>query len=318
MASTNNTTLTSKATTKINSDEGYAWCSLFVAEALFIITLNTLTMVVFLTKPTLRRRSTYLLINLAATDIGIGAFVMPISIYRRGNAYKLWKVDMTYEWFISSYGIDLFFFGCSLLFLVSISIERLHATTNPFRHRLISASTYKKWIAGVWVASAIYTSFTVAVLHFNLLGLYIWYIVAGCVLVSILILCVSYVAIFFAVRCRKQSETTSRHARKERNLTVTLAIVTLVSMTVWLPYVLFTFLEMKLTKTFSEEALLRVRSVCEVLFFANSFVNPILYTIRMTDFKKAFTTLIGFNHIQSGIYNSTDEEHSQGMRCSQF
>ena len=149
MAPTNNTTLTPEATTTINSEEGYAWCSLFVAEALFIIILNILTMVVFLTNPTLRKRSTYFPRNLAATDICIGAFVMPISIFRRGNAYKLWKIDMTYEWFISSYGIDTFFFGCSLVFLVSISLERLHATTNPFRHRLISASTYKKWIAGV-------------------------------------------------------------------------------------------------------------------------------------------------------------------------
>lgn len=296
--------------------EGYVWCSLFVAEAVLVIVLNISTIFVFIKNRRLRKRSNYLLINLSVTDVCVGAFVIPTSVFLRGNTYKLWSVEMTHKWFISAYGINTFFFGCSLAFLVLISIERLHATRNPFRHRLVSGSTYKKWIAGVWVASVICTSMIVSSLYFKLFGLYIWYVVAGCVLVSILILSASYIAIFVTVRCSKQpAEHIPHHARKERKLTVTLSIVTLVSLTVWLPYVLFTFLELKLTQMLSEEELLRVRSVCEVLFYANSFVNPILYTIRMSEFRRAFCSLLVskplHSDMNSNLNMSTFSSHAK-------
>ena len=275
----------------IISKEGYAWCALFITEAIIIITLNILAIIVFVKKPCVRKRSTYLLINLSVTDMCVGAVVKPTSIFRRGNTYGLWNVEMDRAWFISTYGIDTFFFGCSLAFLVSISVERLHATRYPMRHRLVSSSSYKIWIFSVWAASVICTSITVSFLHFNILGLHFWYIVAGCVLLSLLILSCCYMAIFVTVRYSKQPELGNRHARKEKKLTVTLFIVTLVSLSVWLPYVLFTFLEVKLTQAFSEETMLRVRSVCEMLFFANSFVNPILYTIRMPEFRKTISSL---------------------------
>ena len=284
-------TRTAKHTT---GEEGYAWCALFITEALIIITLNILTITVFVKTPCVRKRSTYLPINLSVTDMCVGAVVIPTSIFRRGNSYGLWNVEIDRAWFISTYGIDNFFFGCSLLFLVSISIERLQATRYPMRHRLVLSSSYKIWIFGIWAASGIYASITVSFLHFNILGLHLWYIIAGYVLLSLLVLSCCYMAIFVTVRYSKQPELGNR-ARKQRKLTVTLFIVTLVSLSVWLPYVLFTFLEVKLTQAFSEETLLRMRSVCEMLFFANSFVNPILYTIRMPEFRKAICSLLSIS-----------------------
>lgn len=274
-----------------DSKEGYFWCSIFIIEAFVIIILNILTIIGFVKKPCLRKRSTYLLINLSMADMGIGAIVIPASIFRRGNTYGLWNVEITDAWFISTYAVDTFFFGCSLVFLVSISIERLHATRHPMRHRMISGSSYKRWIFVVWTASVFYASTTVFSLHFSPLGLNVWYIVAGCVLVCLLTLSCCYMAIFATVRCTQRPELTNRHARTEQKLTVTLFIVTLVSISSWLPYVLFTFLEPKLVHLLSAEALLRLRNVCEILFFANSFVNPLLYTIRMPGFRKAISSL---------------------------
>ena len=305
----NNTTLISVKPTEtpkqFTSKEGYVWFSLFAAEAIIIITLNVLTIIVFIKNRYVRKRSTYLLVNLSVTDMCVGTFVIPTSIFRLGNTFKLWNVNMTYEWFTFTDGINTFFFGCSLAFLDSISIERLHATRNPFRHRLISTSTYKKWILGVWLATMIYTSILVAFSHSNLIGLHFWYVVAGSVLASLLILCINYIAIFATVRCSKQPEL-ANHTRKERKLTLTLSIVTLVSMLVWLPYVFFTFLESKLTQMFTEEGLLRLRCVCELLFFANSFVNPILYTIRIPEFKRAISSLVVSNSLPSNMNNGLD------------
>ena len=219
--------------------------------------------------------------------------MIPTSVFRRGNTYGLWNVEMTHAWFISTYGVDTLFFGCSLAFLVSISVERLYATRNPMRHRSMTGLAYKIWMSCIWVASFIYTSVVVLFLFYDILGLQIWYIVASCVFVSLLILSFSYCGIFVTVRYREQPQHVHRgQARKERRLTMTLFIVTLVSLSGWIPYVLFTFLESHLSRQFSPEALLRARGVCEALFFANSFVNPILYTIRMPQFRQASINLI--------------------------
>ncbi|CAH3188507.1 unnamed protein product, partial [Porites lobata] len=53
---------------------------------------------------------------------------------------------------------------------------------------------------------------------------------------------------------------------------VTLFITTLVSLLLWLPCNIYIL-------------------VAWFLFYANSLVNPILYTIRMPDFKKALLSL---------------------------
>ena len=250
--------------------------------------------IVFFTKDRhLRKRSTYLLINLSAADIGVGGLVIPTAVLRRGNTYALWNVELTPALLFSTYGVDTLFFGCSLAFLVSISVERLYATKSPMRHRSMTGLTYKIWMSCVWVASFIYTTVVILFLFYDIIGLQIWYIVASCVFVSLLILTFSYCAIFVTVRCSEQPQHSHRgQARKERKLTMSLFLVTLVSLSVWIPYVLFTFLESHLSRQFSPEALLRARGVCEALFFTNSFVNPILYTFRIPQFRRASINLV--------------------------
>ena len=282
-----------ESTLHINKKEGYFWCSLFILEAIIIVVLNMFTIIVFTKDRHVRKRSTYLLINLSAADIGVGGLVIPTAVFRRGSTYSLWIVEMTPAWFISTYGVDTLFFGCSLAFLVSISVERLYATRRPMRHRSMTGLAYKIWMSCVWVASFIYTTVVVLFLFYDITGLQIWYVVASCVFVSLLIVTLSYSAIFITVRYSKQPQHSHRgQARNERRLTMTLFIVTLVSLSVWIPYVLFTFLESYLSRQFSPEALLRARGVCEVLFFANSLVNPILYTIRIPQFRRASINLI--------------------------
>ena len=282
-----------ESTLHINKKEGYFWCSLFILEAIIIVVLNMFTIIVFTKDRHVRKRSTYLLINLSAADIGVGGLVIPTAVFRRGNTYSLWIVEMTPAWFISTYGVDTLFFGCSLAFLVSISVERLYATRCPMRHRSMTELAYKIWMSCIWVASLICSTVFVFFFFYDILGLQIWYVVASCVFVSLLILTLSYCAIFITVQCSEQPQHSHRgQARNERRLTMTLFIVTLVSLSVWIPYVLFTFLESYLSQRLSAEALLRARGVCEALFFANSFVNPIQYTIRMPQFRRASIHLI--------------------------
>ena len=80
---------------------------------------------------------------------------------------------------------------------------------------------------------------------------------------------------------------------RQRKLTVTLFITTLVSLLLWLPYNILLFLywstDISNSLSFQEDFDLTYSLI--FLFFANSLVNPILYTIRMPDFKKALLSL---------------------------
>ena len=82
-------------------------------------------------------------------------------------------------------------------------------------------------------------------------------------------------------------------ALRQRKLTVTLFITTLVSLLLSLPCSIVLFLHWSnvIWKPLSLPEHFRLAYSLQFLFYANSLVNPILYTIRMPDFKKALLSL---------------------------
>ena len=103
---------------------------------------------------------------------------------------------------------------------------------------------------------------------------------------------VSYVFIFVKLRFGNQP----RHhgaANRERKLTVTLFTVTSLSLLMWLPYVITTFLffATNILMSLSDMAFFRLQHVSIILLYANSFLNPILYTLRMPGFRWALKML---------------------------
>ena len=69
--------------------------------------------------------------------------------------------------------------------------------------------------------------------------------------------------------------------------------MTIVSLLLWLPYAVATFVyyttdsirSLSLTKR------IRLNSSLLLLFYTNSFVNPVVYTIRMPEYRKALLLL---------------------------
>ena len=94
-------------------------------------------------------------------------------------------------------------------------------------------------------------------------------------------------------RFRAYSQRHCAAALRQRKLTVTLFITTLVSLLLWLPYSIFVFLSWStdILSSLSFQEYFELKYSLIFLFFANSLVNPILYTIRMPDFKKALLSL---------------------------
>ena len=274
----------------LSLSECIPWMTVGLAESVAIVTLNLCTIIVFIRNRNLRKRSTYLVINLAVIDMFVGGVAVYHLFYRVGLFCNLW------EWYLTEYGASIFTQVLLVLFpmgsltnIASIALERVHATFLPFRHRVL-----KKWVYGLTIAVVWATSGLVSVsstLFF--IAKEIWYdIYTRYTLISIclLIICVSYASIVIKVRCGAQPQHHGS-ASRERKLTMTLLIVTVVSLMLCLPSVLLT-LVISISKPETVWSVpIHLIIALMFLFHANSLVNPMLYAIRMPEYRSAFLAL---------------------------
>ena len=179
----------------------------------------------------------------------------------------------------------------SLTNIAVISLERFHATFRPFRHRLMKRWVFLVAIAVVWVLSII--TLVVVGIEYSLMTRHPLYLSASYCCLCLIVTFVSYTSILFKFRFGAHPQRHCATALRQRKLTVTLFIITLVSFLLWLPYSIYFFVDW-LTDIFdslSPQELHRLIYSLSFLYYANAIVNPILYTIRMPDFKKALLSL---------------------------
>ena len=285
VSSQQNGTQTETSFLEISSSECIAWLTVFMAESVAIVTLNILTIIVFIKNHSLRKGSMYLVINLAVADVFVRGcseityFVWLGESCFFSNTQRLPPLVTIYILFL--------FHEASLKNLAAISLERAHTTFRSFRHRIIN-----KWVFGfvitiIWVTSgllpiAIYLSPN------SLSSNYIWSLFDG---FCLLVVCVSYVSIVakFSGGAHPQHHGA---ASREKKLTKTLLIVTVVSLLLLLPYTIFTVLSFYLPSSLRPYPVSsRLYGAFVVLVLANSLVNPILYAVRMPHFKRALVSL---------------------------
>ena len=136
----------------LSLSECIPWMTLGLAESVAIVTLNLCTIIVFMRNRNLRKRSMYLVINLAVIDMFVGAAVIMNQFYLPGVLCNLFK------WHSVEVGTSIFIrvlrslFPIAYLTNVIISaLERVHATFFPLRHRVLKKWVYQLMIAVVWV-----------------------------------------------------------------------------------------------------------------------------------------------------------------------
>ena len=272
----------------VSSSECIIWFTVFTAEFVAIVTVNLLSIILFIKKRSLRTRSMYLVISLTVADMlvgGLSGSVSQLDLLRKCHFVNFYLVHLKV---IIVLRINFLFFPfVSLTNIAAISLERFHATFRPFRHRLIKSWVYVVAIVVVWVSPIIIL--VIRDIEWFLIRhhLYLWE--SHCCLCLIVIF-VSYTSILFKFRFGAHPQRHCAAALRQRKLTVTLFITTLVSLLLWLPYGIYLFVvwlsgicnyRIAYPKGVTWGYLMRF------LFYANSLVNPILYAIRMPDFKKA-------------------------------
>ena len=168
----------------------------------------------------------------------------------------------------------------------------MHATLCPLKHRLLGNWIYVMAICVMWSFSAL-LDFAPLMLYtvekWNVKSESLYYNIrsALCLLV-LLVICVSYILIYIKVRCGPNLQHHGA-ANREKQLTVTLVVVTLVSLVTWQPGVVsFGLVQNQIISyhQMSFEWNLHIAVALSVMAMANSLVNPILYAVRMAEFRK--------------------------------
>ena len=191
-----------------------------------------------------------------------------------------------------------FFPSASLLNLTAISLDRTDATFHPFQHRLVKKKIFGVVIVAVWITAGLFTASIVGT-FFNRfsafeerINMYLSYF--SIFLFCLLIILVSYLSIAVNIVCGNQPYHHGA-TNRERKLTKTLFIITVASVLLTLPYVIFHihfYVSVLAVRFIFTETWFRLGLFAHFLFFANSFVNPVLYTFRMPEFKRALFALL--------------------------
>ena len=275
-----------------SSSECITWFALFLTESVAIVTVNLLSIILFAKNSNLRTRAMYLVINLTVADIFVGGISSIFLFEILGYDCKIVTVGSNTA---PEGNITLFVFRwfplASLTSIAVISLDRMHATFRPFRHRNIKKWVYWVTIGAIWVLAAVMsTAMTLVYLRSGRqvpLPLYLW--LSYCCL-CLLVISVSYSSIVVRYWCAARPQHHGA-TRRQRKLTVTLFIMTIVSLLMWLPYLIFTFVILTGRHSLSFQQMMRARFCLLLLFYTNSFVNPIIYTIRIPEFRKALIAL---------------------------
>ena len=179
------------------SPDDTIWFVVFVAEFIVIFVINASTAIAFARNRRLRKRTTYLIINLTAADLLVGAVSGPLDGYHEkikvgGHGFS-WRAFLTVT-------INSIFPLASQVNLSLIALERVHATLYPFRHCLIGKRTYHKIIICSWlVALLLVSAAAVLFLYKTATGPY-RYVWVSYTALTVLVLIIAYFVIISNVK----------------------------------------------------------------------------------------------------------------------
>ena len=271
------------------------WLAVLIPECLAIVIFNIITIIVFVKQRQLQRRSTYLIIHLTIVDLLVGAVSGPLQIERILRYCDLHNLPASnYTWSIRlQFAVLHLFSFTSLVNLVFVSLERLHATFRPFRHHFVKKWSYGVIITVIWLITTARESAQIVLKEKGISDFYIDSILyLPFYVISVFLICACYILIVFKVRCSRHPYHHGAASLRERKLTGTSLIVALVSLLSWLPVITFSIMiNLQKFSKFSLRSYFHIRVTGLLIFLINSIVNPVIYAMRMPEFRASLSKI---------------------------
>ena len=275
-----------------------SWFAVLGIVCLATVILNIITIIMFAKQRRLQRKSTYLIIHLAIVDLLVGAVTGPLRIESsRSLICHTWENDMPSSiWlFLLELATGYYIDKVSLLNLTFISLERTHATFCPFKHRFV-----KKWVYGVvivvtWLVPAFMISVVYGLSIFNHDFIIFYSVLFSYISILLLVIFACHVSIYIKVRRGRFAQLHGAAGLRERKLTSTMFLVTFGSFLTFLPSIVgfgvFAF-DFKLYASLSTNFRFHFEMAMITFFLFNSLINPIIYAIRMPEFRAGMLQII--------------------------
>ena len=265
------------------------WFIAFGVEALVIFAGNLITIFAFGTKKSTKKSKFLLLINLSIADLLVGAIPLPLYLAFLGKELTYWEIDWGNSLDIALFGVDVMLGFASVATLTVISLERVYATVVPVGYRGLKPRNYWFSIAVIWFVAAS-TAAVCLVSNFVLNSFEIaTYVSMSLLSVLCSVISVSYVTIWQRIKSKRR-QMRKKTNEYENKLALTLFIVTVTSLAAWIPFVLvnvlFVFSSVQMSFSFVY--------FTKVLHYGNSFVNPIVYSLRMPEFRQSVVRMFSF------------------------
>ena len=264
--------------------EGITLSVVFLLEAVLIVAGNFLTICLFPKEKKVRKKSLFLVVNMAFADLMSGAVSLPLYVYTSiGPSYRLWKTSykaLEIGWDVT----DNTFSEASLISAVFIALERFYAIYWPLKHRTLSTKAYYITIVIIWtlalLVSAVFN--LVKYLISDKAAIYAW---MSFPLLFLFIVCACNIGICRTFHKRKVSSQQGNRASQTQRLTITLLLVSTISLLSWLPLVTANYIFYVQNINTSKRHL--IYDIINILNFSNCFVNSVLYSLRIPEFRQA-------------------------------
>ena len=286
--SSTNTSTPPKMTDTPSKAQGIAVVTALMFESGLIVMGNVLTIILFAGEKKLRKKSLFLVMNMALADVMLGAVSLPLWVYFLvGPYYLLWTAKTNAPIYYCFHFLDTTFSQSSLISAVFISCERFYAVYWPLKHKTLSTRAYGIAIFMVWslailVSIAVFLSLylgsdKVAVLSWMSFPLSFLFIV-----------CAFNISIWRKVRKRNIAlQHQNRAASQNQRLTKTLLFVSAISVLSWLPLVILKYLVFVQGLDIPRRFLFS--QIITILNFSNSILNPFVYVLRIPEFRQTLT-----------------------------
>ena len=264
--------------------DGIALCSAFILASVFIVAGNLLIIVLFVVNKKLRKKSLFLVISMAFADLMLGILSVPIYILVIGCSYDLWKADEVMSnnsFFISHIVTDTVFAQASLISAAAISGERFYAIYWPLRSQTVTTRAYRIVLVMVWTLAIVISSVVILLSHLasHKHAVHAW---APYALLLTFIVCALNFSIWRKFQHGRVASQQQNRALHNKRLTKTLLIASGLALLSWLPLIITNVLDVH-----GISISWRNNLVVNLVNYSNSFINPVVYVLRIPEFRNA-------------------------------
>lgn len=258
------------------------------------VTSNLLVcLAICLRRPT-KSPARYFIFSLAVNDFMIGAIAIPFYAWLETKWRNMSQAEINHYALIFD-SIDATLNFSSIVHLCLMSIDRAIAVAKPLYHRRFATrGTALKLLLLPWTINVIFP-LPYAILERTALLYFIYFIMLTILfyLAPIVLIIICYVIIFKEIKRRNNIQLNNQRLNEMKLVRTTFAIV-VAFLVCWTPFVClsgYVLVTAYVSGTRPNESWYYV--VIKLLAYLNSAINPYIYAIFHSQFRKAFADIIG-------------------------